>query len=186
MFFQTFFPVWQKQLINNGKIKCQRVRLLTVSEIMTILIALHQFHHRNFRAFYYEKTLSQWRSEFPGLVIDARFFEYIPYILVRLMVYLRTCCLGNCTGSSFVDSTSLDVCLNQRIPLHRVSAGLVERRKTSIWFFGFILHLVAYDWGKFLQFCISSGNVDDCKSVPRLAKKVFGKLLKIRGLSHNH
>lgn len=181
-FCQAFLPIWQKQLIANGKIKRQRVRLLTVSEIMTILIAFHQSHYRNFKAYYNEKVLSQWRSEFPGLVSYTRFVEYIPSVLVPLMVYLRTCCLGNCTGISFVDSTSLDVCLNQRIHSHRVFAGLAERGKTSTgWFFGFKLHLVVNDRGELLQFCISPGNVDDRKPVPRLAKKLFGKLFGDKG-----
>lgn len=181
-FCQAFLPIWQNQLIANGKIKRQRARSLTVSEIMTILIAFHQSHYRNFKAYYVEKVLSQWRSEFPGLVSYTRFVEYIPSVLVPLAVYLHTCCLGDCTGISFVDSTSLDVCLNQRIHCHKVFAGLAERGKTSMgWFYGFKLHLVINDRGELLQFCITPGKVDDRKPVPRLAKKLFGKLFGDKG-----
>ncbi len=103
--------------------------------------------------------------------------EYIPSALVLLIMYLRSCCLGNCTGISFIDSTSLDVCLNQRIHNHKVFAGLAARGKTSTgWFFGFKLHLVVNDHGEILQFCITPGNVDDRKPVPRLVKHLFGKL----------
>src|SRR5512142_230125 len=99
------------------------------------------------------------------------------FALVQLIVYLQTDCLGKCTGLSFIDSTSLDVCLNQRIHNHKVFSGLAARGKTSTgWFFGFKLHLVVNDRGEILQFCLTPGNVDDRKPVPKLVKKLFGKL----------
>lgn len=108
--------------------------------------------------------------------------EFIPSALVPLLVYLRSCCLGDCTGISFIDSTSIDVCLNQRIHSHKVFSGLAERGKTSTgWFFGFKLHLIVNDRGELLCFCITPGNVDDRKPVPRLVKKLFGKLFGDKG-----
>ncbi len=90
--------------------------------------------------------------------------------------------MGCCTGLSFIDSTSLDVCLNQRIDNHKVFAGLAARGKTSIgWFFGFKLHLAVNDRGEILQFCLTPGNIDDGKPVLRLAKKLFGKLFGDKG-----
>ena len=181
-FCKAFLPVWHKQLMASGEQQRQRARSLTISEIMTILIAFHQSHYRDFKAFYNEQVLKHWRSEFPGLVSYTRFVEYIPSVLVPLLVYLRTCCLGDCRGISFIDSTSLDVCLNQRIHSHKVFAGLAERGKTSMgWFFGLKLHLVANDRGELLQFCITPGNVDDRKPVRRLVKKLYGKLFGDKG-----
>jgi hypothetical protein len=181
-FCKAFLPVWHKQLIACGERQRQRARSLTNSEIMTILIAFHQSHYRDFKAYYIEQVLKHWRSEFPGLISYTRFVEYIPSVLAPLLVYLRTCCLGKCSGISFIDSTSLDVCLNQRIHSHKVFSGLAERGKTSTgWFFGFKLHLVVNDQGEVLQFCITLGNVDDRKPVPRLAKKLFGKLFGDKG-----
>jgi transposase len=149
---------------------------------MTILIAFHQSHYRDFKAYYCEHVLKVWCSEFPGLVSYTRFVEYIPSALVPLVVYLRTRCLGSCTGISFIDSTSLDVCLNQRIHSHKVFAGLAARGKTSMgWFFGFKLHLVVNDRGEILRFCITPGNVDDRKPVQRLVKELFGKLFGDKG-----
>lgn len=181
-FCKAFLPGWHKQLITSGKRQRQRARSLTISEIMTILIAFHQSHYRDFKAYYVEQVLKHWRSEFPGLVSYTRFVEYIPSVLVPLIIYLRTCCLGDCSGISFIDSTSLDVCLNQRIHSHKVFAGLAERGKTSMgWFFGLKLHLVVNDRGELLQICITPGNVDDRKPVPRLVKKLFGKLFGDKG-----
>ncbi len=80
-------------------------------------------------------------GEFPGLVSYKRFVDYIPSALIPLCAYLKQCCFGNCTGSSFVDSTSLDVCVNQHIASHKVFAGFAERGKTSTgWDFDFKLH----------------------------------------------
>jgi IS5 family transposase len=181
-FCQAFLPIWSQQLLASGAQIRQRPRSLTISEIMTILIAFHQSYYRNFKAYYLEQVMKNWHSEFPGLVSYNRFVEYIPSALVPLIIYLRTYCLGQCSGISFIDSTSLDVCLNQRIHTHKVFAGLAERGKTSTgWFFGFKLHLVVNDKGELLQFCITPGNVDDRKPVPHLAEKLFGKLFADKG-----
>ncbi|RMG02837.1 MAG: IS982 family transposase, partial [Acidobacteria bacterium] len=129
-FCQSFLPVWQKQLLSAGEIQRQRERSLSVSEIMTILIHFHQSHYRNFKAYYIQYVLERLRPEFPGLVSYNRFVEFIPSVLVPLCVYLRTRCLGTCTGISFIDSTALAVCKNPRIHAHKVFAGLAARGKT--------------------------------------------------------
>jgi len=181
-FCKAFSPQWNQHLLSSGQKQRQRERSLTLSEIMTILIAFHQSHYRDFKAYYNHQVMQSWRGEFPGLVSYTRFVEYIPSVLVPLIVYLRTCCLGECSGVSFIDSTSLDVCLNQRIHCHKVFAGLAERGKTSTgWFFGFKLHLVVNERGQILQFCLTPGNVDDRKPVPQLAQHLFGKLFGDKG-----
>jgi hypothetical protein len=48
---------------------------LTISEIMTIMIAFHQSHYRDFKAFYCEMVLKYCRGEFPGLVSYTRFVD---------------------------------------------------------------------------------------------------------------
>ena len=64
--------------------------------------------------------------------------------------------LGTCTGISFVDSTPLHVCRNQRILIHKTFKGLAKRGKCSMgWLFGFKLHLIINDKGE------TPGNVDD-------------------------
>lgn len=149
---------------------------------MTSLIAFHQSHYRDFKAYYHQQVLKHWRVEYSNLVSYSRFVEYIPSALVPPIMYLRTCCLGECTGTSFVDTTALAVCLNQHIYTCKVFAGLVARGKTSTgWFFGFKLHLVVNNCGEIVQFCITYGNVDDRKPVPRLVKQLFGKLFGDKG-----
>ncbi len=122
------------------------------------------------------------RREFPGLVSYNRFVEFIPSVLVVLCVYLRTSCLGTCTGISFIDATALAVCKNPRIHSHKVFAGLAERGKTSTgWFFGFKLHLIFNDRGELLNLLLTPGNADDRKPVPKIVQKLFGKLFGDKG-----
>jgi len=61
-------------------------------------------------------------------------------------------------------------------------AGLAQRGKTSTgWFFGFKLHLVFNDQGALLNLMLTPGNVDDRKPVPRMVRKLFGKLFADKG-----
>lgn len=181
-FCKAFLPVWRAQLISNGSIQRQRARSLTLSEIMTILIHFHQSHYRDFKAYYNEHVLKNLRGEFPGLVSYQRFVDYIPSALMPLCVYLRTCCLGECTGISFIDSTPLKVCHNLRIQRHRVFEGLATRGKSSTgWFYGFKLHLVCNERGELLNLALTPGNIDDRKPVSKLSHHLFGKLFGDRG-----
>jgi hypothetical protein len=181
-FCQVFLPIWQSQLLASGAIQRQRSRSLCMSEIMTILIAFHQFHYRDFKAYYCQHVLQHWQEEFPGLVSYQRFIDYTPSALVPLAVYLRTCCLGSCTRISFMDSTLLVVCHNARIHNHKVFASLAARGHSSTgWFFGFKLHLVFNERGELLNVMLSPGNMDDRKPVPFLVKRLFGKIFTDKG-----
>ncbi len=104
-FCQSFLPVWRKQLLSAGEIQRQRERSLSMSEIMTILIHVHQSHYCHFKAYYTKYVLERLRPEFPGLVSYNRFVEFIPSVLVPLCVYLPHLLSRLCTDISFIDST---------------------------------------------------------------------------------
>ena len=81
---EVFEPLWTQQLLNNGTKRRQRQPRLSLSDRMTILIAFHQSHYRNFKA-YYLQTVTQYCSEaFPHLLIYQRFVEWIPSTLIPL------------------------------------------------------------------------------------------------------
>lgn len=113
-FCQTFEAQWQQQLLGSGLQLRKRPRSLSLSEVMTILIAFHQSCYRNFKTYYQEKVQTEWTDAFPNLVSYQRFIEWIPGTLVPMCAYLRSC-FGSCSGISFMDSTSLRVCHNRRI-----------------------------------------------------------------------
>ena len=79
-----------------------------------------------------------------------------------MTIFIKKVLLGTCTSICFVDFTSLRVCRNQRILIHKTFEGLAEHGKCSMgWFFGFKLHLIVNDKGETLNFVFMSGNVDD-------------------------
>ena len=179
-FWQVFEPLWERERVAAGRQR-RRATRLSPSEIMTILILFQQSGYRTFKGFYTQYVQTQLRAEFPHLVSYSRFVTLIPRVVLPLAVYLQTQ-LGTCTGISFVDSTALAVCHNARIPQHRVFAVDARRGKTSVgWFYGFKLHLVVNDRGELLAFCLTPGNVDDRRPVPRLVRRLFGKLFGDRG-----
>lgn len=107
-----------------------------------------------------ENTESKY--EFPKAVSYNRFLELMEYSLYPLLLYTLKFRTSKCTGISFIDSTTLDVCDSHRIHSNKIFKGLAKRGKGStVWFYGFKLHLVINDKGEILSFCITSGNVDD-------------------------
>ena len=83
-------------------------------------------------------------------------------VLLPMTIFIKKVLLRTCTGISFVDSTPLRVCRNQRILIHKTFEGLAERGKYSMgWSFGFKLHLIINDKGEILNFMFTPGNVDD-------------------------
>lgn len=179
-FMLSFAPHWKANQLAAGKQR-QRTGQLWPSEIMAILIHFHQSHYRTFKAYYTEYVQVHLSSEFPHLVSYPRFVALIPSLLIPMLAYLQSR-YGACTGISFIDSTSLEVCDPKRISQHRVFALDARRGKSSMgWFFGFKLHLAVNERGELLACCLTPGNVDDRAPVPRLVQRLQGKLIGDRG-----
>ena len=148
---------------------------------MTISIYFHLSGYRTFKDFYTRYVCQHLRWAFPRLVSYNRFVELMAEAVVPLCAYLNTR-FGQCSGISFIDSLPLAVCHNRRIHSHRVFADLARRGRNSVdWFCGFKLHLIVNDAGELLAIWLTTGNVDDRKPVPRLTKKLFGKLIGDKG-----
>lgn len=112
------------------------------------------------------------------------FVELMQEVLLPLLLYMTKFRIGKCTGISFIDSTTLDVCNNRRIHLHRVFKGIAQRGKSSTgWFYGFKLHLVINDKGEIVSFYLIPGNVDDrdIEVIEQLTKELYGKLFGDKG-----
>ena len=179
-FMLSFAPHLKAIQLAAGKQR-ERAGQLWPSEVMTILIHFHQSQYRTFKAYYTEHVQVHLSSEFPHLVSYQRFVALIPGMLVPLLAYLQSR-YGPCTGISFIDATSLEVCEPKRISQHRVFATDARRGKTSMgWFFGFKLHLAVNDRGDLLACCLTPGNVDDRTPVPQMVKRLRGKLFGDRG-----
>ena len=116
--------------------------------------------------------------------IVNRFVELEKEVAIPLALFIKKVLLGKCTGISFVDSTPLRVCRNQRIHIHKVFKGIAQRGKCSMgWFFGFKLHLICNERGELLNFMIPPGDVDDRKPLEYKAfvEFIYGKLVGDKG-----
>jgi len=154
------------------------------SEIMVILILFHSGGFRCFKHYYKEYVCKHLSHLFPSPVSYNRFVELEKEVLLPLTNFIKKVLLGTCTGISFVDSTPLRVCRNQRILIHKTFEGLAERGKCSMgWFFGFKLHLIINDKGEILNFMFTPGNVDDREPLKqgKFLDNIKGKLCADKG-----
>lgn len=157
---------------------------MALSEIMTIVILFHLSQYRTFKWYYKNHVCIHLKDCFPRLLSYNRFVELMRISLLPLTVYMMKYRSGKCSGISFIDSTTLDVCDNRRIHSHKVFDGIAQRGKSSTgWFYGFKLHLVINDKGEILSFCLTPGNVDDRNFdlIEHLSKDLFGKLFGDKG-----
>ncbi|PHM66433.1 transposase [Xenorhabdus stockiae] len=150
-FCRLFIPQWAQFCLDNGYRLRRRQGRMYPSEIMTILILFQRSHYRDFKNFYLEHIWQYHHRDFPSLLSYTRFISVAPSVLVPLSSYL-TQLKGKPTGIAFIDSTSLRVCHNIRIPRHKVFQGIAQRGKTSMgWFYGFKLHLIIRGCGCFVR-----------------------------------
>lgn len=174
----------KSKLIQSGNKKRNRKFTLSTSEVITIMIGFHLSDMRNFKAYYLETISNKFNKEFKYLVSYNRFTELMKYAILPMSIFLKRKALGSCTGISFVDSTTIDVCDNRRIQSNKVFKSLAQRGKSSTgWFYGFKLHFLCNDIGEIVNFSITKGNVDDRNNdvIEKLFKNVFGKAYGDRG-----
>lgn len=180
-FCQVFEPQWEQHLLTTGGKQRRRAASVSLSELMTLAILFHQLRFRHFKTFYQEYAQAHLHREFPHLPSYNRCVELMPRCFAALCAFFKTV-KGQCTGISFVDSTSLAVCHNRRIQRHRVFALFAGRGKSSVdWFFGFKLHLVINHRGEIIDFRLTAGNVDDRKPVKDFSQKLSGLLVGDKG-----
>ena len=164
------------RLLSRDKQERRRAGQLSDSEALTIMIHFHQSQYRNFKAYYQQHVAVYLRGEFPRLISYGRFVQRMPRLLGGLCLYLFSR-LGTCTGISFVDATFIAVCDNRRINQHKVFKGIATRGKGSTgWSFGFKLHIVVNEYGELLAIYLTAANRHELKALPKLVKRLFGKL----------
>ena len=188
-FWKEFKEEWNEHLLSSGQSKRGPQPMMSPSEMMTLVILFHQSGYRTFKHFYLYAE-QHLRSYFPQLLSYPRFTYTMKGLFIPLFAYLLHR-RGDCTGISFIDSTSIRVCHNKRIPRNRVFHSLAKRGKTTAgWFYGFKLHLIISDRGEILAFQLTQGHVSDVSVVESLSKHITGKLFGDKGyisssLAHN-
>lgn len=108
---------------------------LNDSEVITIIILFHLKGYRCLKHFYTQHVQKHMQKDFPETVSYNRFVELQQKALMPMAVFLQVCCLGKCTGVSFIDSTPIRVCHIKREHQHKTFKGLATKGKCSMgWF----------------------------------------------------
>ena len=185
-FCKEFEQIKQGHLLNqeNGIKRRNRKFILSDSEVITILILFHLGQYRNLKHFYVGYVQKHLISEFPETVSYNRFVELQKKVILPMSVFLQTCCLGECTGISFIDSTPIRACHIKRERQNKVFKNIAAKGQCSMgWFYGFKLHIVINEKGEIIDFLFTQGNVDDRSPLKNkdFHDKLFGKLIADKG-----
>lgn len=180
-FCKVFIPQRHKQLLEDGTKKRKRDCHMSMSEIMTVIIGFHTSNHRDFKNYYLVLVSAFYRKNFPDLLSYTRFLEVMPRAIVSMCACFSTL-KEKPAGIEFIDSTSLKVCHNIRIPRHKTFDGIAQRGKGTMgWFYGFKLHLIVNYHGEIVAAKVTTGNVHDTKQVEGLAQGLTHKLYGDKG-----
>ena len=175
-FCKGFEPWYKKSLLTCGAKKRNRECKMSLSEIITILIAFHQSGMACFK-YYYLELMRDYRNLFNYLVHYDRFVALIKLAFPALICLLKTL-EGRVTEYLFIDATPMAVCHNLREKRHKVFKGLAKKGKTSTgWFFGFKLHFIFNTYGEIVRMQITGGNIEDRSPVMTLVKDLSAKLI---------
>lgn len=183
-FCKVFEPEFRKKQISTGKLTRNRKFKMSKSEILTITVLFHIGGYKTFKHFYLFYVQKHLCSEFPETVSYNRFVELMQSNVFALSMYMKFCCMGDCTGISFVDSTPIRACKQKRIKNNKVFKNIATVGKSTMgWFYGFKLHIVVNDKGELLEFIITQANVDDRAPLKKenFLKKIFGSLYADKG-----
>lgn len=162
----------------------KRPSVMSKSEVITITILFHLSGYRCFKHFYVNYVQEHMKDDFPNTVSYNRFTELMQSTIFPLTMFLKICCLGKCTGISFIDSTPIRVCKNKRIKRNKVFKDIAQVGKSTMgYFYGFKLHIAINDKGEILSFAITQANVDDREPLKNesFLKDIFGKLFGDKG-----
>jgi len=180
-FCQEYDKIVDKHLLGNPS---KRPSIMSKSEVITLTILFQLSGFRTFKHFYIFYVQKHMKDDFPVTVSYNRFTELVGQNLMAMSLFLKTCCLGNSTGISFVDSTPIRVCKPKRIRNNKVFKGIATTGKSTMgWFHGFKLHIVINDKGEILNFTITQANVDDRTPLKKKSflEKIYGKLYADKG-----
>lgn len=175
-FVKIFHPVFKKHLI--GEMRQRPFFRMEISGIMTIHVAYQITGKQDFKSFYKNIPCQFHRREFPCLVSYQGFIEVSPVVVMPLLLFPGFRMeMSDRTGLYVIDSAPLRVCMNLRIPRHKVFRDLARRGKSSTGrFYGFRLHMVINHLGELMSARISAGNSDDRRHVHAPVRNLTGKV----------
>lgn len=182
-FCKYFEDKFNKKLLCNGKKRLRKSKI-AASEVMTILLMFHYSGYKTFKEYYLYDVLKNENNYYRNLVSYSRFIELKKQLFIPMTLFIRSCCLGKCTGISIIDSCPIRSTHVKRKHRSKVMKSFGAKGKTNTgWFFGFKLHIVINHLGDIVNFSITSGNVSDANKflLKKITKGLHGKLVCDRG-----
>ena len=141
-FCKVFRKQYEEHLLGEGPGPQGPEPGLCDSEIITILLILHNSGFKHLKGFYNSPWGAVLRQDFPGMPCYERFVS-VQKPAFAALAFFTLSRMGQRRGVYYIDSTALPVCHNRRINRHKTFTELAARGKTTMgWFFGFKLHLV--------------------------------------------
>lgn len=157
---------------------------MSQAEMITVMMAFHYNTFRNYKHYYCQCMLKNWKHLFPDAVSFNRFVELQPRCFMAMVMFRNLVCYGQCTGISFIDSTCITVIYNKREHSMRVFMGIAKKGKNTMGrYIGFKLHLVCNGKGEILNFMPTRANVGDRNEnvFKSLTDSLFGKPYAVKG-----
>ena len=85
----------------------KRPPILDHSEVISFMILFHDKGYKCMKHFYTQYVQVLLKHLFPKTVSYNRFVELMKAVNLHFSIFIKTLCLGECTGISYIDSTQL-------------------------------------------------------------------------------
>lgn len=147
---------------------------LSLSEVATISLIRSEYGIRTWKGTY-KLLKTRFKKEFklPSYKSFVLLMNHNAKIILVLLNILLQINRKKAGIIKLIDSTSLPVCKNIRIPRHKTCKRIATRSKTTMgWFYGLKLHLVSDLRGNILYIRFTTANVDDRVVLNRLLDKI--------------
>ena len=159
-------------------------RMMSRSEMMSIVIFYHYSGFRCFKWYYNNVIKIMLKSYFPKSYSYNRFVYLMSELTNIFPLFISVFGLSRTTEANYIDSKKIVVCHNRRIKSNKVFKNIAKRGKSSTgWFYGFKLHLIINQLGELVFFEITPANIADNNHdlLRKMADKVNGFLYGDRG-----
>ena len=119
---------------DKSKRRYHRDGRLSDAEVITIMILFHLGGYKCLKHFYLNEVCRNMTDLFLALVSYNRFVELERKVVVPFILFVNRCCMGACTGISFVDGIQLITKLksNMKSQLMTVSDKILLRKRALI------------------------------------------------------
>ena len=178
-----FCKIYDKFIKVNGlrpkrdRKKWEYHRALRLSDSETIMILFHFSGFKCLKCFYTQYVCSHMGHLVPTHVSYNRFTELERKVAVPMVLLLKKCLMGGCTGISFIDSTALRVC--------RTGYSRAWYREDNVSWDGSMASncILCAEKGELLGFMLTTCNVDDGDPLKNSAflEHIFGKFVGDKG-----